>query len=587
MLRLIIKLLRPYPKMIVAILAATLAVILMGLAAPWPLKVIIDNVVGDRPAPLWIAWLLPMAGGDGKINIAIAAGIATVVIAAVTGIASYAANYWTESLGQWVANDLRARIFHRLQMFSLGYYDHNRIGAILNTMMSDVSTIQTFASSSAITLVTDIFTIVGMIIVMFVLRWDFALIALAAVPFLAYFVYRVNNLIKTSTREVRERQSDLISVLEEGLEDIEVVQAFDRQDIEERNLAQASQETVTAWLRARGVSSLLAPVVGLVVAVSTALVLWRGSLLILNGVMTVGTLTVFLAYLSRFFGPVRDIAVTANSTAQVSVGFERIRAILEADYVVPERPDAKEPATLRGDIEFEHVAFGYDPDEPVLRDISFKVKAGEMVGIVGPTGSGKSTVVSLIPRFRDTDSGYIRIDGVDICDYELHPLRRQIGFVFQDTVLFRGTLRENIAIGRPEATEEEIIAAAKLANADEFITRMRKGYDSLVGDRGLTLSGGQRQRMGIARAFIRNSPILILDEPTAALDAESEELVIDGMERLMKGRTVLIIAHRLSTIRDADKIIVIKDGMVAEQGSNDELLALGGVYADLHRIQYR
>lgn len=587
MTRLILNLLKPYPKTIVAVLIATLVQILMGLAAPWPLKIIIDNVVGDRPAPLWITWMLPMVGGDDKIHIAIAAGVVTVFIAAVTGVASYAANYYTESLGQWIANDLRARIFHRLQTFSLGYYDHNRIGAILNTMMSDVSTIQTFASSSAITLVTDIFTIVGMIIVMFVLRWDFALIALSAVPFLAYFVYRVNNLIKTATREVRERQSDLISVLEEGLEDIEVVQAFDRQDIEERNLAQASQKTVTAWLKARGVSSLLAPVVGLVVAVSTALVLWRGSLLILSGVMTVGTLTVFLAYLSRFFGPVRDIAVTANSTAQVAVGFERIRAMLEADYVVPERPSAKDPAELRGEIEFENVAFGYDPDDPVLKDINFTIKAGEMVGIVGPTGSGKSTVVSLIPRFRDTDSGYIRIDGTDICNYRLHPLRRQIGFVFQDTVLFRGTLRENIAIGRPEATDEEIIAAAKLANAHEFIERMRHGYDSLVGDRGMTLSGGQRQRVGIARAFIRNSPILILDEPTAALDAESEELVIDGMKRLMTGRTVLIIAHRLSTIRDADKIIVIKEGVVAEQGSHDELIALDGVYADLHRIQYR
>jgi subfamily B ATP-binding cassette protein MsbA len=303
--------------------------------------------------------------------------------------------------------------------------------------------------------------------------------------------------------------------------------------------------------------------------------------------MTVGTLTVFLAYLSKFFGPVRDIPVTTNSIAQVSVGIERVRAILEADYVVPQRPNAKEPATLQGQIEFEHVAFGYNPDEPVLKDINLKIEPGELVGIVGPTGSGKSTFVSLIPRFRDTDAGYIRIDGTDICDYQLHPLRRQIAYVFQDTVLFRGTVRENIAIGRPEATDEEIVAAAKLANAHEFIVRMKHGYDSLVGDRGLTLSGGQRQRMGIARAFIRNSPILILDEPTAALDAESEQLVIDGMERLMKGRTVIIIAHRLSTIRDADRIVVIKEGVVAEQGTHDELIAIDGVYADLHRIQYR
>jgi subfamily B ATP-binding cassette protein MsbA len=268
------------------------------------------------------------------------------------------------------------------------------------------------------------------------------------------------------------------------------------------------------------------------------------------------------------------------------VGFERIRAIIEADWVVPERPTATDPQQFRGEIVFEHVAFGYDAAAPVLRDISFTIAPGQTVGIVGPTGSGKSTIVSLVPRFRDTDSGTIKIDGVDICDYKLHPMRQQIGFVLQDTVLFLGTVGENIAFGRPGATQEEIVAAAKLANADEFIVRMPNGYDSCIGDRGLTLSGGQRQRIGIARAFIRNSPILILDEPTAALDAESEELVIEGLKRLMHGRTVIIIAHRLSTIRDADRILVIKDGVVAEDGTHAELLALDGVYAHLHHLQF-
>jgi ABC-type multidrug transport system fused ATPase/permease subunit len=587
MTHLLRELLRPYRGRLAIILAAMLAQTLMSLAAPWPLKVIIDDVVGGHPAPGWIAWLLPVLGGESRLHVAAAAGLVTVLIAVVTGIAYYVSNYFTESLGQWVANDLRVRVFHRLQLFSLGYFDHNRVGAILSTIMTDVQTIQSFASVSTANLVTDTFTIFGMVIVMFVLRWDFALIALTVLPFLAVFIFRVNALIKNATREVRKRQSELISTLQQGLEGFEVVQAFDRQDLEEQHLVQASQQTVSAWLKARRVSSLLSPVVGLAVALCTGLVLWRGSALILAGVTTVGTLTVFLAYLAKFFQPVRDIAVMTNSIAQVSVGFERIRAILEADYVVPERPDAIEPPPLRGEIAFENVAFGYDPDVPVLRDVSFTISPGQLVGIVGPTGSGKSTVVSLVPRFRDTDAGTIKIDGVNICDYQLHPLRRQIGFVLQDTVLFRGTVRENIAFGRPEATDEEIIAAAKLANADEFITRMPGGYDSLVGDRGATLSGGQRQRIGIARAFIRNSPILVLDEPTAALDAESEELVIEGLQRLMKGRTAIVIAHRLSTIRSADTIVVIKDGVVAEQGTNDELLSRGGIYADLHRIQYK
>lgn len=587
MTRLIRELLRPYRGRLAIILTAMLVQTIMGLAAPWPLKIIIDDVVGDHRAPAWVAWMVPMLGGDSRVHLAVAAGIATVLIAAVTGVAFYIANYFTESLGQWVANDLRVRIFHRLQLFSLGFFDHNRVGAVLSTIMTDVQTIQSFASVSTLNLITDTFTIFGMVIVMFVLRWDFALIALTVMPFLAVFVFRVNGLIKKATREVRQRQADLTSTLQQGLEGIEVVQAFDRQDLEEQHLVSASNETVTAWLKARRVSSLLSPVVGLAVAICTGVVLWRGSVLVLDGVTTVGTLTVFLAYLAKFFQPVRDVAVMTNSIAQVSVGFERIRSILEADYVVPERAGAIEPPEFAGEIEFKHVAFGYDPDVPVLRDISFRITPGQLVGIVGPTGSGKSTVVSLVPRFRDTDAGTIQIDGVDICEYQLHPLRRQIGFVLQDTVLFRGTVRDNIAFGRPDATDDEIIEAARLANADEFIVRMPDGYDSPIGERGHTLSGGQRQRIGIARAFIRDSPILILDEPTAALDAESEESVIEGLQRLMSGRTVIIIAHRLSTIRNADLILVVKDGVVAEDGSHDELLARGGIYADLHRIQYR
>jgi ABC-type multidrug transport system fused ATPase/permease subunit len=586
MTRLLRELLGPYRRTLLAILSAMLVQTLMGLAAPWPLKVIIDNVVGDDRPARWMYWMLPILGGDSKIHIAVGAAIVTVVIAAVTGTAFYAATYFTESLGQWVANDLRVRMFHRLQQFSLGFYDNTRVGAILSTLMTDVQTIQSFASASTLNMAVDSFTLIGMVSLMFWLRWDFALIALAVTPFLTIFVLRINKAIKNATREVRKRQSDLLTLLQQCLEGIEVVQAFDRQDLAEERLVLASNQTVSAWLRARRVSSLLSPVVGLAVAVCTGLVLWRGSVLILAGAMTLGTLTVFLAYLARFFQPVRDLAVMTNSIAAVSVAFERTRAILEADAVVAERPNPIDPSPFAGEIVFEHVAFGYHQDVPVLRDINFTITAGQMVGIVGPTGSGKSTVVSLVPRFRDTDSGTIRIDGVDICDYKLTGLREQIGFVLQDTVLFRGTVRQNIAFGRPGATEEQIVSAAKLANADEFIVRMPEGYDSPIGERGHTLSGGQRQRIGIARAFIRNSPILILDEPTAALDAESEILVVEGLRRLMQGRTVIVIAHRLSTIRDADRIIVIKEGVVAEDGTSDELLALGGIYAELHRIQY-
>jgi ABC-type multidrug transport system fused ATPase/permease subunit len=583
---LLLELLRPRRRSIAIILAATLVQMVMTLAAPWPLKSILDNVVGNHRPPQWITWLLPMLGGTSKVHIAAAAGIVTVLIAVVTGVAMYVASYFTESLSQCVGNDLRVRLYHHLQELSLAYYDTTRVGTILSTLTGDVQTIQSFASTSTLNIFTDTVTLVGMIVVMFWLHWDFALIALAVTPLLALFVSRVNKAVRTAVKEVRTEQSDLMATLQEGLQSIQVVQAFGREDLQEQQLRTASMATVTAWLKARKVSSLLSPMVGLTIAVCTGLVLWRGSLLILAGTMTAGALTVFLAYLTKFFQPVRDLAQMTNTFAQVSVAFQRVLAVCDADKVIPERPAPKDPPPFRGEIAFDGVAFGYDPAVPVLRDITFSISPGQMVGIVGPTGSGKSSLVSLIPRFRDLDAGRITIDGVDVADYKLHGLRTQIGFVLQDTVLLRGTVRDNIAFGRPDATEDEIVQAAKLANADEFIRRMPQGYDSPIGDRGMTLSGGQRQRIGIARALIRDNPILILDEPTAALDAESEELVIEAMERLMAGRTVITIAHRLSTLRNADTIIVIKDGVVAENGTHQELLALNGVYAQLHHLQF-
>jgi ABC-type multidrug transport system fused ATPase/permease subunit len=583
---LLVELLRPYRRLIAGSLAATLVQMAAGLAAPWPLKSVLDNVVGNRPAPLWIFWLLPILGGSGKFQLAAAAGILTVLIAVVAGAAMYVGSYLTERLGQSIGNDLRVRLYHHLQELSLAYYDTNRVGAILNTLTGDVQTIQSFASTSTLTIVTDVLSLIGMIVVMFLLRWDFALIAVAVTPLLALFALRVNRAVRAAVGEVRNRQSDLLATLQEGLQSIEVIKAFSREDRQEQQLQQVSSQTVTAWLQARRVSALLAPVVTMAVAVSTGLVLWRGSLLVLSGAMTIGSLSVFLAYLARFFQPVRDLTQMTNTIAAVSVGFQRVTAVCDADTVIPERPAPRDPAPFRGEIAFEKVSFAYDPDIPVLRDITFDISPGEMVGIVGPTGSGKSTAMSLIPRLRDRDAGRISIDGVDICDFKLHGLRTQIGFVLQDTVLLRGTVSENIAFGRPDATGEQIIRAAERANADEFIRRMPDGYDSMIGDRGATLSGGQRQRIGIARALIRDNPILILDEPTAALDAESEELVIEALERLMKGRTVITIAHRLSTLRDADKIVVIKDGVVIEKGPHRELLALNGVYAGLHRLQF-
>jgi subfamily B ATP-binding cassette protein MsbA len=584
---LLLQLLRPRRRALAVILAAMLVQTVMSLAAPWPLKIVIDTVIGNRRQPEWINWLLTMLGGAAhKGHIAVAAAIATVLIAVVTGAAMYAVSYFTESLSQSIGNDLRMRLYSHLQELSLAYYDTTRVGTILSTLTSDVQTIQSFASTATLNIVTNTLTVVGMIVVMLLCRWDFTLIAVAVTPLLFLFVLRVNKAVRTAVREVRTHQSDLTAILQEGLQSIQVVQAFGREDHQAAQVRAASINTVTAWLNARRVSSLLSPIVGMAIALCTGLVLWRGSLLILAGTMTVGALTVFLAYLAKFFQPIRDLAQMTNTIAQVSVAFERVVALMDTDKVIPETATPTDPSQLRGEIIFNHVAFGYDPELPVLRDISVTIKPGEMVGIVGATGCGKSTIASLIPRFRDPDAGGITIDGVDVRDYALRKLRAQIGFVLQDTVLLRGTVRDNIGFGRPDATEDEIVEAAKLANAHEFITRMPNGYDSVVGDRGMTLSGGQRQRIGIARALIRDNPILILDEPTAALDAESEHLVVEALERLVAGRTVIAIAHRLSTLRNADKIIVVEDGVVSEDGSHDHLLALDGVYAQLHHLQF-
>jgi len=587
MLRLIRELVRPYRGTLLIILLAMLVETAMSLATPWPLKVILDNVVSHHKMSPWLEDLLrPWMDGKHQMHIAALAAIAFVLIAVLGAIATYIDNYYTESVGQYVAHDLRMRTFHHLQRLSLGYYNTHQTGAMLSTITTDIQTIQGFASSSTLNILVDMLTIICMLALMFWLNWDFTLIAIGVTPFLLLFVSRFKKAVKKATHEVRKEQSDIVAVVQQGLESMQAIKAFGRQDLEQEQLREVSRATVGAALKARSIKAVLSPVVTVTVAACTAVVLWRGAYLILAGAMTVGALTVYLSYLNKFFKPVKDLATTTNAIAQAAVGVERIRAILDTDTIIPEKANATDMPPVRGEITFEHVAFAYDVQNPVLQDVCFTIKPGQLVGIVGPTGSGKSTVVSMIPRFYDPTKGTVKIDGYDIRDFKLKSLREQVGYVLQDTALFRGTIGENIAFGRPGATHDEIIRAAELANAHEFISKMAQGYDTMVGERGSTLSGGQRQRIGIARVMVRNNPILLLDEPTAALDSESEKLVIEALERLMKGRTVITIAHRLTTIRDADQIIVISGGVVAESGNHDELMAKNGIYAALHRTQF-
>jgi ABC-type multidrug transport system fused ATPase/permease subunit len=580
-----ISLAKPYRKMVVIILVAMLMEAAISLAMPWPLKIIIDNVVGHHPLPHWLHWLDVIFPQENIKQMAAIAAISYIVITALGSIADFLDNYYNEKVAQSVANDLRRKIYHHLQHLCLSYYDTHQTGKLLSTLTTDISTIQDFASSTLLNILVDAITILGMVGIMFYLDSDFTLVALAVTPFLLFFVARFKKAMKKATREVRKDQSNMLVVLQQGLESIRAVNAFGREDFEDAKLQKVSQETLFAALKARKVKSVLSPFVAVIVSMCTAFVLWRGADLVLKGVMSVGALTVFLWYMNRFFSPVQNLAKMTSSIAQVTVALERIQAILNTDTIISEKPGAITPAKFKGKIVFDKVSFAYNPEAPVISNFNLTINPGKRIGICGPTGSGKSTLISLIARFYDPTAGRLLIDDTDITDFTLDGLRSQIGFVLQDTVLFYGSIQENIAYGRPEATEEEIVEAAKLANAHEFIEKMPHGYNTLVGERGITLSGGQRQRIGIARAVVRNSPILILDEPTASLDTESEKIVMEALEKLMEGRTVITIAHRLSTIRDADKIIVLDSGLIAEQGTHDELMNMGQMYAQLCNMQ--
>ena len=579
MLRFSVRLVRPYWRWLAIVVVAMVIETAMSLAAPWPLKIILDSVLGDTPAPAALAPLL----GEAPSTLAIlnVAAIGTVVIALLQALSAYVTAYYTVSIGQWIAHDLRQSVYGHLQRLSMSYYDKQQVGPLISTITDDINTVQDFASTSLLDLVIDTLTVVGMLAVMLAINWRFTLVALAVTPLLFVFVTRLRGAIRKATHEVRRRQSEIVTVVQEGLGAIRVVKAFAQGAFERQRLEAVSRESVEAALYARRVRSLLGPVVTTLVAIGTAAVLWFGAREVLAGAMTAGALVVFTSYLGRLFRPIQALARASTNVARAAVGLERVRAVLDADERLPRHRQARRLENIVGRVEFQNVTFGYDPERPVLRDVSFVAEPGQTIGLVGPSGGGKSTLVSLIARFYDPDTGSILFDGQDIRTFTIRSLRRQIAFVLQETQLFHAPVWQNIAYGRLEATRDEIVEAARLAQAHEFIEALPDGYDTVVGQGGLTLSGGQRQRIGIARAFVRDAPILILDEPTSGLDAASERLVFAGLAALGRGRTTFVIAHNLATVRNADTIFVLQDGRIVERGPHDILDAQGGVYAGL------
>jgi len=568
---------------------ATLAAVGDGIAnllGPVPLKLVLDNVLQSKAPHGWLdSFMLSAAGKDSFAVIRFAA-VAVLLIALLGAVCAYAEKVLTTSTGQWVMHDLRQRVYFHIQRLSLAFHDQKQTGDLVSTVTSDIDSIQSFISSNLLDALINVVTLVGMIAVMFYINWQFTLIALSVAPPLGIVVFRYTRMIRKAAREVRKKEGEIVSVIQEVLTSMRVVKAFAREDYEVDRLREESLENVEIALRARGIKARLSPLVEVIVAVGTALVLWFGARLVIAGSLSAGSLVLFIWYLGKMYKPMQDLSKMTDAYSKAAVGYERILAVLEMDGEVEDLPGARKVKRLRGEIEFDHVSFCYEPNRPILDDISFRIGAGQLAAFVGPTGAGKTTIISLISRFYDPVSGSVRVDGVDLRRFRQRSLREHISVVLQETVLFQGTIWHNIAYGKPNATRAEILRAAELSNAAEFIEKMPHGYDTPVGERGVTLSGGQRQRIAIARAVIRNTPVLILDEPSSGLDAESEKLVFEALDRLMKGKTSIVIAHRLSTIRSADVIFVVQDGRVVERGKHDELAAANGLYAELYGIQF-
>jgi ATP-binding cassette, subfamily B, bacterial len=572
-------LLAPHWKSMVLGVAAAVASAALDLLQPWPLKVVVDYVVGSKTAPQWLP--------EDKFFVLNIAAASIVAIAVLGAIASYVENVLTTSVGQWVTHNLRTTLYDHVQRLSLTYHDKSRTGDLVSRVTNDIDTIQSFITSTLLGAFIDVVTLAGMIVIMSTINFKFTLVALAIAPFLFAFVYKYTHAIKTLTRAVRKKESEIASNVQEVFSSIRVVKAFASENYERKRFERESMESVELTLRAKAIKAGLSPAVDIIVAIGSALVLWYGARLALQGTLSAGDLIVFLVYLGKLYSPIRGLSKLPDTFSKPAIAFERIQEVMDVEVKDPERKKAQKAAPFIGLIEFEDVSFSYRQDRPILQDINFRIEPGQTAAFVGPTGAGKTTIVSLIPRFYEPTSGVIRIDGADIRTLKRRSLRKQIGFVLQDTILFRTTVFNNIAYGRPSATREEIIEAARQANAHDFIMEMPEGYDTLIGERGATLSGGQRQRIGIARAIVRNAPILILDEPSSGLDSAAEALIFDALERLMAGRTCIVITHRLNTIRHADVIFVLKDGQIVEQGTHGKLVARGGVYSELHATQFQ
>ncbi len=583
----VLQLLRPHHRLLWLGLLAIGGESIADLLEPWPLKIVLDNVITHKSSHGWLFALIRRTAGTEPHQILLFACISVGLIALLDAVCTYSEKYITTSVGQWVTHDLRRTLYAHVQRLSLAYHEHRQTGDLISRVTSDIDSVQSFIVSGLLSILVDILTLAGMIGVMLYINWRFTLVALAVVPILFAIIYSYTRRVKKASREVRKHEGRLLSVVQEVLGSIRVVKAFARENYEVQRLEGESLETVEAALRARALKARLVPIVTLVTSAGVCAVLYFGGNSALRNGLSAGSIVLFLSYIAKMYKPMQDISKIMDSYSRAAVGYERIQEVIGTDDQMRDASHARRAPAFRGRIDFEHVDFAYTAGQQVLFDINLHIEPGTCVALVGPTGSGKTTIANMVARFYDPSAGCVKIDGIDIRTLTQKSLRDQMSFVLQDTVLFSGSIWDNIAYGKPEASYREIAAAAEAANAREFIEKLPGKFNTEVGERGVTLSGGERQRIAIARAIIRKSPILILDEPSSGLDAASEQLVFEALDRLMAGRTSLVIAHRLSTIRNAACIYVVKQGRIVESGIHAELLQKeNGVYRELYNIQF-
>ena len=560
---------KPYiGRLILAIFCIVMAAS-ANLYLPWIIKDMIDKVLAERDMAM--------------LNFI---SVSIVVVFAIRGFFYYWQSYLVSYIGQKVVVDVREVMFRKFQRMPMAYFDKHQTGETMSYVTNDVAAIQAALVDNLIELFTESSILIGSIAMMLYLDWKLTLLTLITVPLVGYAMKIFGKKIKKTGTLIQERIADITALLQESISSIRIVKSFVREDYEIKRFQVENDLNFQATMKNVRLTSLLTPTVEFLAAVAVTSIVWFGGYEVVNGIMSAGALVAFLTYAVNLANPVKRISRIYGRMQQAMAAIDRIFSVLDMEETVNDNPNAKELPKVHGKVTVENITFSYDGTHNALENVSFEVQPGQMIAFVGPSGAGKSTIANLIPRFYDVNEGSIKIDGLDIRDVTLNSLRGQIGIVPQETLLFSTTVMENIRYGRLDATDEEVIQAAKAANADKFILDLPEGYQTLIGERGLNLSGGQRQRMAIARAMLKNPQILILDEATSALDTESEKIVQSALDDLMVGRTSFVIAHRLSTIFAADQIFVIDKGKICEHGTHKELLELGGLYSHLYNIQF-